>query len=915
MDARGEWVRALKETPNQLSLSELFHEMEASGQWDVEEALFLSFNANVGFFERGVLGLCRSMGARVSVIADAGMWRPDPLAMKGAGSEYLLGLASHGAAFHPKLVLVVAADKVLAVIGSGNLTPGGWQYNSELWSVLRSEEREAPQSLLELADWLEALPHVVRMATHHTNALLRVADRLRSTLRDLIPVVGGTKVVTNLDHSMLSQLPAGPVDELILTAPFIDDRAAAVRALLDHFPSPKLTIIVQPGLTVVTPNTLAQVLKNQPNVTIVMDGSGLSRMRYRHAKLIEWRRGSIRQALTGSANLSAAAVLNSARSGGNVELGLLTTIEESLWPDPILRLDDCVLLDNPADIPGKRIENTADADNAKGAAQLLSAVFSGNELVVELAHPALILLNVEYVNNPLTETWKRLGTIAIGELTGTLPAAALAENALLRLSWLQGGLLVQTGAAIPASVPERLRLRPARAGKSGGPRIRSRDDLLGQDLSYLDAFSEQLSQIQEDVTALKKQASRTHSQAPALDKAARSAVDEDATPWLWELEQVAMNIHGPVLSGFALGLPAPIATMGWESFDTSEDGDLEGDATDFNEGSGPAQTIEDDPSTEILSHYSDSDRLKKKRRDRIEAFAAMQERLSAVSYLGLARLALCFYCAGNWSDSDAKPIEFITTFISKALAAADTASLRDEADALTAVALTSVRRRVDYTSTSPLSQQARKLKELGQGITLDGVPRGIVMEYTRCLSSAGGRPLEADDVYEEIKALSDHSVLDEAVLAANGHNYDAEVVAPNLLQLSLASGDPLRAALSVLSDTSEPVGVKAFSRAAGKSALVLWSSPDLYCIEFERAVRWTHYRAAQGPRVVLNSMRSSESSRFRVNHGPFLRPIIEAQDLAERLGIPIYPTIRVPPGTCPDCFMILGPDGVCATCE
>lgn len=113
------------EAPSQLSLSALFHELEASGQWDVEEVLFLSFNANVGYFERGALGLCRSMGARVSIIADANMWWPDPVAMKGAGSEYLLGLASHRAAFHPKLVLVVAADKVLAVIGSGNLTPGG----------------------------------------------------------------------------------------------------------------------------------------------------------------------------------------------------------------------------------------------------------------------------------------------------------------------------------------------------------------------------------------------------------------------------------------------------------------------------------------------------------------------------------------------------------------------------------------------------------------------------------------------------------------------------------------------------------------------------------------------------------------------------------------------------------------------
>jgi hypothetical protein len=127
-----------------LNVPGLFHEMEASGDWDVEEALFLTFNADVAFLEHGVLGLCQSMGARVTVIADAGMWSPDPLAMKGAGTEYLVGLVSHSGAFHPKLTLLVGEDRVLALIGSGNLTMGGWQHNSELWNVLRAEDGQAP---------------------------------------------------------------------------------------------------------------------------------------------------------------------------------------------------------------------------------------------------------------------------------------------------------------------------------------------------------------------------------------------------------------------------------------------------------------------------------------------------------------------------------------------------------------------------------------------------------------------------------------------------------------------------------------------------------------------------------------------------------------------------------------------------
>ncbi|WP_026544125.1 hypothetical protein, partial [Arthrobacter sp. 35/47] len=144
----------MNEMPGQLSLSDLLHEMEGSGDWDVEEVLFLTFNVNLGFFEKGILGLCRAMGARVSIIADAGMWSPDLLSMKGAGSEYLLGLVSHPGAFHPKLILFIGSERVLAAVGSGNLTPGGWQYNSELWTVLRAEDGIAPEPLFDLAEWL-----------------------------------------------------------------------------------------------------------------------------------------------------------------------------------------------------------------------------------------------------------------------------------------------------------------------------------------------------------------------------------------------------------------------------------------------------------------------------------------------------------------------------------------------------------------------------------------------------------------------------------------------------------------------------------------------------------------------------------------------------------------------------------------
>ncbi len=327
-------------------------------------------------------------------------------------------------------------------------------------------------------------------------------------------------------------------------------------------------------------------------------------------------------------------------------------LRPALWPDPTLRSDQCRILENPSEIPVMRMEDGSASRLPAGSPQLLSVVFSGDQVELELAHPTLRTISVEYTNNPLTDTWKPLGTIEAGETVALFSASVLAENALLRLTWRDGDSTDTTGPAVPASVLERLRRRPAR-GRNGVLRVQSRGDLLGQDLSYLDAFAEQLSQIQEDVDRLKKGARREDPDSAGGGGSDKTSylVEDTTKPWLWEMEQVAMTIHGPVISGFAIGLPAPVTSTGWESFDGSDDGDLDADSAEAI--SNPAVTmLDDNPTMEALSHRTDPERLKKVRRERIAAYAGMEARLSVVSYMGLARLTLCFYCAGNWQEDD-----------------------------------------------------------------------------------------------------------------------------------------------------------------------------------------------------------------------------------------------------------------------
>ncbi len=57
------------------------------------DVLLLSFNANLGFFERFALAAARARQALVTVVGDAGFVHADPMLVRYAGTTYLDGRA------------------------------------------------------------------------------------------------------------------------------------------------------------------------------------------------------------------------------------------------------------------------------------------------------------------------------------------------------------------------------------------------------------------------------------------------------------------------------------------------------------------------------------------------------------------------------------------------------------------------------------------------------------------------------------------------------------------------------------------------------------------------------------------------------------------------------------------------------
>jgi hypothetical protein len=299
----------------------LFLEEERHDDRQAEEALLLSFTADLGFFESIALGVAQASGARVTIVSDAAMTVSDPRAVRRAGRSYVAGLARCTGAFHPKLVVVAGPQRATVAIGSGNATLAGWQANAELWTVVRGDRNAVPALLPDLTSWLRGLPEQTRFSAGVGEALQRVAGGLESFAENADRIQPEVRLVSSLTVAIIEQLPSGPVDELAVCAPFHDPGAVALQALVERLRPRRLLVSYQPGLTELDGPAVAQ---------LVDDVGGEVRIdpqvRYRHGKLIQWEVGGRRHALTGSPNLSGQALLRSQGQGGNCELGVIAPV-------------------------------------------------------------------------------------------------------------------------------------------------------------------------------------------------------------------------------------------------------------------------------------------------------------------------------------------------------------------------------------------------------------------------------------------------------------------------------------------------------------------------------------------------------------------------------------------------------------
>jgi hypothetical protein len=393
------------------------------------EALLCTFNADLGYFERAVLGVIQSAGARATVVGDARASDPDPRAARNAGTRYVHGLAlpRAGGSFHPKVAIIAGPERAVVAVGSGNLSPGGWHLNAEAWTIATAGAGRCPAIVTQVAAWLRTLDGACAITPAALAGIGRTATQLEQLASAATIVDTGHRLVHTGRSALIDQLPGDDVDHLLLYAPFHDEGAEGFRAVIEQLLPNRVTLAVQSGgRTVIQPDAVRRVVADLGVDFEVRADTG---QQYRHGKLIEavTPDGS-RWTLTGSPNLSARALLHPAAGGGNIEAGVITRPSASMFAPGWERID-------LSDVPAVRIQDTGASRAQAAATTLLSAVRAKDGLQLIFARPLTTPARILVSGGVDFDAWTEAGAAPAGAAEHVLRGVDLPGGTRVRCQW------------------------------------------------------------------------------------------------------------------------------------------------------------------------------------------------------------------------------------------------------------------------------------------------------------------------------------------------------------------------------------------------------------------------------------------------------------------------------------------------
>lgn len=301
---------------------------------DFHSSIFLTYGADLTFFEDAILPILWDKGCRHNLIFMDGERYIDTVndlrgSISKIGHRYLVVPIRLGRfqSFHPKLVLFLGIERARLLVGSGNLTFTGYGHNHEVFTCVDWTPDQPEWQYLCTQAW-QVIRTIMQKWGHSQEArnMLHTSEQLSPWITHSPQVSTEIQLLHSLDIPLLEQieqaLDGANVQKITVVVPFLDEQAAALNALYEHFRPTTLQLVLQDHHAVGNITTLGGLLKSGNWLKIHHFCQVDENQRYLHAKIYIFETDNVTYAVTGSANCSQVALLSSSTQG-NIEIVLL----------------------------------------------------------------------------------------------------------------------------------------------------------------------------------------------------------------------------------------------------------------------------------------------------------------------------------------------------------------------------------------------------------------------------------------------------------------------------------------------------------------------------------------------------------------------------------------------------------------
>ena len=366
---------------------------------DVTNAVILTHNIDFVFVQTLVLAAFRRCGhPTITIFADsacaAETFANQQPVLTSLGVRYrVVPIAMDpGFRFHPKAVLLSGETAATLLVGSGNVTFGGWRENAEVWTHFDSRSDGVVPFLGFRSYLAEILDRVVLPDAVEAEIEEAFDPQSKSWVSmettDTSTLVGRVGSGSALLERMLNASRRDPVDELIICAPYYDPDGIALQQLVTRVGARRTTVLCQPVRSTLherawTPSEgrarLQRIDFSRPGTSVE------ERSAFVHAKFYGFRRENEVVVLAGSANCSQAA-LTVHGTAGNAELMAVQVLTPDVFENEFL--GELNLTSEPIMLPDDPPQDVDDSTRST-VLRILAARFEASCLLVGYSPPTV----------------------------------------------------------------------------------------------------------------------------------------------------------------------------------------------------------------------------------------------------------------------------------------------------------------------------------------------------------------------------------------------------------------------------------------------------------------------------------------------------------------------------------------------